>query len=144
MTATTFEPSARQPLRIGLWTAQVLLAVAFCGIGLMKLTTPIPELAASMKWPGEYSSTFVRFIGLIDLLGGLGILLPALTRVLPRLSILAALGCTVLQVLAIGFHLSRGEAGVLPLNFVLLALSVFVLWGRSRRVPIVPRIWDAS
>ncbi len=139
MTATTFQTTPGQPLRIGLWVAQVLVALAFGGIGLMKLTTPLPELAAMMKWPGEYSPAFVRFIGMVDLLGGIGILLPALTRILPRLSVFAALGCAVLQGLAIGFHLSRGEASVLPLNFVLLALSIFVLWGRSRKVPITLR-----
>jgi hypothetical protein len=53
--------------------------------------------------------------------------------------VLAALGCTVLQVFAITFHVSRGEAVVTPLNFVLLALSLFVLWGRGRKAPIASR-----
>lgn len=144
MTATTFTPtsatpSAGKPLRIGLWVAQVVVAILFCGAGFTKLTTPIPELSAMMPWTGQYSETFVRFIALVDLAGGLGILLPALTRILPRLTVLAALGCVVLQVFAIVFHLSRGEAMVVPLNIVLLALSLFVLWGRGRRVPISPR-----
>jgi uncharacterized membrane protein YphA (DoxX/SURF4 family) len=139
MTTATLQPAPGKPLRISLWAAQVLLAIAFVGIGLMKLTTPIPELAAMMKWPGEYSPAFVRFVGLVDLLGGIGVLLPALTRILPRLSVLAALGCTVLQVLAIGFHVSRGEFQALPLNAVLLALSMFVLWGRGRKAPIAAR-----
>lgn len=139
MTTTTLQPPAGRPIRIGLWVAQVLLAVAFCGIGLMKLTTPIPELAATMKWPGEYSPGFVRFVGVIDLLGGLGVLLPSLTRVMPRLSVLAAQGCVVLQVVAIAFHLSRGEANALLLNAVLISLAAFVLWGRSRKLPIAPR-----
>jgi hypothetical protein len=92
-----------------------------------------------MPWTGEHSEAFVRIIGLIDLAGGIGILLPALTRILPRLTVLAALGCTVLQVFAITFHVSRGEAAVTPLNLVLLALAVFVLWGRGRKAPIAPR-----
>ena len=54
-------------------------------------------------------------------------------------TVLAALGCAVLQVIALVFHLSRGEAPVTPLNAVLLALSLFVLWGRSRKAPIAPR-----
>ena len=140
MSTTTIEaPASARVLRIGLWAAQILVAFAFVGAGLVKLTTPIPQLAAMMPWAGQYSETFVRSIALIDLAGGIGILLPALTRILPRLTVLAALGCSVLQVFALAFHLSRGEAGVTPLNAVLLALSLFVLWGRNSRAPIAPR-----
>ncbi|CAB3744100.1 hypothetical protein LMG24238_07211 [Paraburkholderia sediminicola] len=140
MNATTNPPLVTgKLLRIALWVAQVLLAVAFCGAGLTKLLTPIPQLSHMMPWTGTLPETFVRFIALVDLAGGLGILLPSLTRIRPGLSVLAALGCVALQVLAIGFHLSRGEASVLPLNFVLLPLSAFVLWGRSKRAPIAAR-----
>jgi uncharacterized membrane protein YphA (DoxX/SURF4 family) len=140
---TTLTSPSRAPagsaLRIGLWVAQALLAVVFIGSGVTKFFTPIPDLSQMMPWTGELPMAFVRFIGLVDFAGGVGILLPSLTRVQPRLTVLAALGCTVLQVLAIGFHLSRDEAMVLPLNFVLLPLAAFVLWGRGKRVPISPR-----
>ncbi|WP_027553481.1 DoxX family protein [Bradyrhizobium sp. Cp5.3] len=126
-------------LRIGLWIAQILISFVFISAGLVKLLTPIPQLAAMMPWAGEYSETFVRFVALVDLTGGIGILLPALTRILPRLTVLAALGCAVLQVLALVFHISRGEAAVTPLNVVLLALALFVLWGRNGKAPIAPR-----
>jgi hypothetical protein len=126
-------------LRISLWVAQALVFFVFASAGAVKFFTPIPQLAAMMPWTGEHSETFVRVIGLIDLAGGIGILLPALTRIVPGLTVLAALGCTVLQVFAITFHVSRGEAAVTPLNFVLLALAVFVLWGRARKAPILPR-----
>jgi hypothetical protein len=52
--------------------------------------------------------------------------------------VLAALGCAALQVSAILFHVSRGEAADTPFNFVLLSLSLFVAWGRRKR-PIEPR-----
>ncbi|TQF41141.1 membrane protein [Bradyrhizobium sp. UNPF46] len=140
MSTATFEaPTPGRTIRIGLWAAQVLLAFVFISAGLVKLTTPIPQLAAMMPWAGQYSETFVRSIALVDLAGGIGILLPALTRILPRLTVLAALGCAVLQVIALVFHLSRGEADVAPLNVVLLALSLFVLWGRNGKAPIAPR-----
>jgi uncharacterized membrane protein YphA (DoxX/SURF4 family) len=140
MSATTIEtaPPGRA-LRIGLWAAQVLLAFVFVSAGLVKLLTPIPQLAAMMPFAGEYSETFVRSVALVDLTGGIGILLPALTRILPRLTVLAALGCSVLQVFAFVFHVSRGEAATTPLNVVLLALSLFVLWGRGRKAPITAR-----
>lgn len=126
-------------LRVGLWIAQVLISFVFTSAGLVKLLTPIPQLAAMMPFAGEYSETFVRSVALVDLAGGIGILLPALTRILPRLTVLAALGCSVLQVFALVFHISRGEAATTPLNFVLLALALFVLWGRNSKAPIAPR-----
>lgn len=140
MSTTALEtPTSGRALRIGLWIAQVLISFVFTSAGLVKLLTPIPQLAAMMPFAGEYSETFVRSVALVDLAGGIGILLPALTRILPRLTVLAALGCSVLQVFAFVFHISRGEAATTPLNFVLLALALFVLWGRSRKAPIVPR-----
>ena len=140
MSTTALEtPTSGRALRIGLWIAQVLISVVFTSAGLVKLLTPIPQLAAMMPFAGEYSETFVRSVALVDLAGGIGILLPALTRILPRLTVLAALGCSVLQVFAFVFHISRGEAATTPLNFVLLALALFVLWGRSRKAPVVPR-----
>lgn len=139
MDITTHPSPPGNALRISLWIAQFLVAAVFIMSGFVKFTTPILELAKMMPWAGEFPVTFVRGIGLIDLAGGIGILLPALTRILPRLTVLAALCCAVLQVLAIGFHVSRGEAIFTPLNFVLLGLSLLVLWGRARRVPILPR-----
>jgi len=140
MSTTALEtPTSGRALRIGLWIAQVLISFVFTSAGLVKLLTPIPQLAAMMPFAGEYSETFVRSVALVDLAGGIGILLPALTRILPRLTVLAALGCSVLQVFAFVFHISRGEAATTPLNFVLLALALFVLWGRSRKAPVVPR-----
>ena len=132
-------PTSSKLLNIGLWTAQVLVAAAFCMIGFIKLTTPIADLSMMMAWAGEYPEAFVRTIGLIDLAGGLGLLLPSLTRIMPRLTVFAAMAATVLQILAIGFHVSRGEGALTPLNFVLLALIVFILWGRSKKAPIASR-----
>lgn len=126
-------------LLISLWVAQSLAFALYVFAGFTKLTTPIPELSKMMPWTGQYSEHFVRFVALVDLAGGIGILLPSLTRILPRLTVLAALGCTVLQVLAISFHASRGEFMVLPFNAVMILLSVFVLWGRSIKAPITAR-----
>lgn len=127
-------------LKIGLWLAQVFVSAMFCFSAYLKLGTPPAELVKmGMVWPSQVPPGFLMFIGLVDLAGGLGILLPALTRIQPRLTVLAALGCSVLQVLAIGFHALRGEFQVLPLNFILLSLSLFVLWGRGKRAPIAPR-----
>ena len=137
--ASTTTLPASKGINIGIWVAQVLGAGLFIMSGVIKTMTPIPELSAMMPWAGEYSSTFVRFIGVIDIAGGLGLLLPSLTRILPHLTVIAAAACLVLQILAIGFHAMRGEFEVLPLNAVYIALALIVLWGRGRKAPIAPR-----
>ena len=119
-------------LSIALWVTQVVLCVLFAGTGLWKLTTPIPELAAKFPWMGQVSPAFLRVTAVFDLLGGLGVLLPTATRIAPRLTIWAALGCALLQISAIVFHVSRGEAANTPFNFLLVALALFVFWGRRR------------
>jgi putative oxidoreductase len=125
---------------IGLWVAQVLLALVFGAAGVMKLTTPLADLGAMMNWVTVSPEALVRFIGFAELAGALGMILPALTRILPFLTPLAAAGFAVIQVLAIGTHASLGETGsTLPMNLVLLALALFVGWGRWKKAPIAPR-----
>lgn len=111
----------------------MLVFIAFAGIWAMKLFLPVDRLAALWIWPAQVPEPFLRTMGLIDLAGGVGILLPMLTGVRPRLVLVAALGCNVLQLVAIVFHDSRGEANVTPFNLVLLVPSFFVLWGRGAR-----------
>jgi hypothetical protein len=127
------DPKPGKALTIALWTAQVLLFLLFAGTGVWKLATPIPALAAKFPWMGEVSPGFLRMTAVFDLLGGAGVLLPTLTRVKPGLTALAALGCAVFQIGAIGFHVMRGEAANTPFNFLLVALAIFVFWGRRRR-----------
>lgn len=125
---------------IGLWVAQILLALVFGASGIMKLFQPIEALAGSMAWVSHSPPGLVRFIGAAELAGALGVILPALTRILPFLTPLAALGFVVIQVLAIGVHASLGETAVtLPINLVLLALSLFVVLGRTRKSVIAAR-----
>lgn len=125
-------------LNILLWAAQLFVGVSFAVIAWIKLVTPIPELAAMWPWTGQYPEAMVRGLGLIDLIGGLGIILPTLTRVRPNLTVTAAAGCALLQICAMTFHLSRGEAEATPVNAVFLVLSLFVFWGR-RRYPVPAR-----
>jgi DoxX-like family len=133
-------PAARRRfINVTLWAAQAVVALVFIGAGLFKMSAPIADLAAAMTWPGEFPPAMVRLLGAIDLAGGLGILLPALTRIRPGLTVHAALGCAVLQALAIAFHMSRGEYSVLTLNAVLLPCALYVLWGRARAMRIEPR-----
>ena len=125
-------------LDVSLLLVQALLALTFVGGGIWKLVTPIPELAAKMPWMGQVSPSFLQLTAVLDLLGGLGVLLPSLTRVKPRLAVLGALGCVALMAGAIVFHVQRGEAANTPFNFFLAALAGFVAWGRYRKARIAP------
>lgn len=124
---------------IGLWLAQLLLALVYIPAGSMKLFAPLAQVAANIPWAGDVSETFLRLIGVVDLSAGVGIMLPSLTRIYPRLTVVAAVSSIVLQVLAIAFHASRGELMVIPFNLLLIALAAFVAWGRSKKVIILPR-----
>ena len=141
-TATTATPAAVRPrraLHIALWVAQVLLAAMFLMTGGMKLSQPISALAAQLPWVTSVPEALVRFIGVAEVAGALGLVLPALTRIQPRLTALAALGLVVVMVLASAFHLSRGEGAMLPMNLAIAAVAAFVAWGRGRAAPIAPR-----
>ena len=125
---------------IGLWVGQGALALFYGMAGFMKLTQPIEGLVASgMSYAGDYPELLTRFIGTMEVLGALGVILPAATRIALRLTPLAALGFCVSQVLAMGLHVMRGEYFMLPFNLVLLALSLFVAWGRTSKAPITAR-----
>jgi hypothetical protein len=131
LSAMIVTPSAHsQVVNVLLWVGQAVICGSLCIGGLMKLTMPIAKISQIFPWTGQVSKPFLRFIGVVDLAGGLGILLPELTSILPWLTVLAAIGCIMLQALAIGFHVRRNEASQTPFNFFLLALCGFVLWGR--------------
>ncbi len=123
----------------GLWLAQGLLGLTFAGTGVWKLATPIPRLAEMIPWAGQVSPSFLQLTAVFDLLGGVGVVLPTLTRIKPGVAVLAALGCAALQVCAAVFHVSRGEGASTPFNVFMVALSLFVAWGRSYRAPVAPR-----
>lgn len=126
-------------MKYALWIVQVLLALAFLASGAMKLLTPMYQLAANMAWVNAVPELLVRFIGLAEVAGALGLILPAATRIQPQLTPLAAAGLALIMVLASIFHLSRGETFMLAPNGVLFLLAVFVAYGRWKWAPIAPR-----
>ncbi len=117
--------------RVALWGVQLLLAVLFFGAGMFKTFTPIDELAAAMPWVGYSPAAVVRFVGISEILGGLGLVLPAATRLLPFLTPLAAAGLVVVMALAAVMHGTHGELEGIPVNVVLGGLALFVAVGRS-------------
>ncbi len=112
-----------------LWGAQILLACLYAFTGFMKATQPIDVLDQMMGWPGAMPG-LARFIGVAELAGAVGLILPVATGIMPRLTALAAAGLALIQLLAIPFHLWRGEFAVVPVNLVLLALALFIVRGR--------------
>ena len=119
-------------MNIALWIAQGLLAALYLLVGSMKTFQPAKVRANSrMTWAHGQPDQYIRFVGIPEVLGGLGLILPLLTGILPWLTVLAAIGLTLIQVLAIfQEHLPRKEYQSIPLNVVLLGLSIFVVIGR--------------
>ena len=116
----------------------MLLAVAFGMAGFMKLVTPIEEMAKSMAWVNE-ARALVRFIGAAEVLGAIGLVLPSAMRIKPWLTPLAAVGLAVVMILAMGFHVTRGEAENLPVNLAIGGVAAFIAWGRWKKAPIASR-----
>ena len=138
----TLPSAAARPsraLHVGLWLAQLLLAAAFILVGYTHALAPIDVAIARAPWVASLPVALVRFIGLAELAGALGILLPAATRIRPMLTPLAAAGLATMMVLAIPFHLLRGETNTIVINLVLGVLAAFVAWGRTSRVRIPAR-----
>ena len=123
-------------MRIVLWVLQVLLAVAFLAHGLLLLSPPAAiadQLNASLpRW-------FQLFLGVAEMLAGIGLTLPAVTRIQPWLVPWAAVGIMVVMVSATIFHVMRGEISSALATLVLLAIATFVAYMRWRVLPITPR-----
>ena len=136
--AHTFTSPGNRPLNIALWVAQGLLALTFGFAGLPKLTTPIAQLAQQAPWVADLP-WLVRFIGISEVLGAVGLILPAATRVKPALTPLAAVGLLSIMVLAAAFHGYRGEWSFIGINVVLGGIAAFIAWGRFGRSRIEGR-----
>jgi putative oxidoreductase len=126
-------------MNVMLWSVQVLLAAAFGMAGVMKSMMPIDTLVLQVPWADDVPLAMVRFIGISELAGAIGLILPALTRIRPGLTPLAALCLAAVMLLASLFHISRGEFGALPITVVFGVMAAFVAWGRGTMAPIAPR-----
>ena len=117
-------------MNIVLWTAQAILAAMFAMAGLMKATQPKDKLVDRLPWTQDFSQGTVRFIGVMELLGAIGLIVPAATGIAPILTPIAAAGFAVIMVLAAATHIRRKEPSAVGFNAVLFAVAVFVAWGR--------------
>lgn len=126
----------QRTINVLLWIAQVILASAFGMAGVSKSTSPIPELAAQLVWPGDIPEILVRIIGVSELAAAVGLLLPSLLRIKPKLTVWAALGLVTVMTLALIFHITRGEMFAIPINLGFGLLAAFVAWGRNSKAVI--------
>jgi uncharacterized membrane protein YphA (DoxX/SURF4 family) len=117
-------------MNVLIWVLQILLALAFLAAGLTKLTQPRQRLATTMGWVEDFSDPGVRAIGALEILGALGLLLPAVTGLAPVLVPIAAVGLALLMVGAAVTHRRRGELPMIGINTVLLVLALVVAWAR--------------
>ncbi len=117
-------------MNIVLWIAQILLAAMYALAGTIK-TFQTAKAKEQFPWAKNRSDNFVRFVGVSELLGALGLILPIVTGILPWLTPVAAIGLSLIQLLAIFTeHLPKKEYNIIPMNIVLLALSGFIVFGR--------------
>src|SRR4029453_7599456 len=115
-----------------LWIVQVLLAALFLLPGAMKRVMPLEQLVGPVALPG----TFIRFIGLVEVLGAFGLILPSLLRIRPGLTPLAAAGLVIIMVGAVVITQMGGDLAPAVIPLVVGLLAAFVAYGRWRRAPI--------
>lgn len=126
------------PVNIITWLLQIILGVYFVAIGVAHFTVPdgLPE---QMAWMYDLSTTMHAVSGTAEILGGLGLILPGITRVKPRLVPLAASGLVIVMAGAAVWHVTRGEFDNVASNVVLALLLVLVAYIRFRVRPINER-----
>ncbi len=118
-------------MNIVLWIITGLLAAAFAGAGLMKLTQPKEKLTASgMGWTEQFSPAAIKAIGALEVAAAVGLILPAVLDIAPVLVALAALGLVLIMIGAAITHARRKETPMIGANLVLLVLAAVVVWGR--------------
>jgi uncharacterized membrane protein YphA (DoxX/SURF4 family) len=124
-------------MNTALWIVQILLALVFGLAGFMKLTQPYEKLAENMGYVKDFSPNTIKLIGLVEILGAIGLILPALTGILTFLTTLAAAGLALDMIGALYTHYRRHEyMPFMAINLVLGALAAFVAYGRFVTVPL--------
>lgn len=116
-------------MNIALWAVQIILAVIFLMAGSTKALN-YAKAKQSLPWVKDVSKGLVTFIGVAELLAGIGFIVPKALNVLPVLTPIAAIGIVFIMILAALFHFQRKEYSGILLNIVLLAFALFVAIGR--------------
>ena len=109
---------------IAYWILAALLAAFYLYAGGKKVVQSRERLRPMMGWVDRVPMPLVRTIGVLEVRGAVGLVLPRLTGVAPWLSVAAAVGLALVQVGGIAVHLSRGEARLIGLNIALLVAAI--------------------
>lgn len=117
-------------MNVALWIVAGLLAAIFLMAGAMKMMKSKEDLLEKMGWVEDYDERTLKAIGLLEVLAAIGLILPAVTGIVPTLVPLAAIGIALTMVGAIAVHQKRGETTELTMNSAFLVMSLFVAWGR--------------
>jgi len=129
-------------MKTALWTAQILWGVFFSITGFGKILWYKPALwnqaLHQVPWLSAVPQDLIIFIGVCEFLGGVGLILPAVTGVKPKLTPFAAIGLTLVMILAAVFHIVRSEHNFVLINVVLGGVAAFIAYGRLFVRPIVP------
>ena len=138
----------RRALNITLWALQWLLGISLIGAGAVKLALPADQALEIFPWSADIGALFT-VTSILDILGGVGVILPALLKIAPRLTPVAAAGVVALMLSSVVFYLVRGEAAEIVPNVVLGAIAAVIAWGRWSAAPItgalpLPRAWDGA
>jgi len=123
-------------MNIALWIVQILLAAVFLLSGVLKLRLPRETQIERAPYVEDFSQGTIRIIGILEILGGIGLLLPALTGILPWLTPLAAVGLVLTMLGAVITHARRDEFPIIVANLILLAMAAFVAYGRFVTHPL--------
>src|SRR5437762_12253942 len=121
----------RSTMNIALWIVQGLLAALFLFAGGAKLVLPLDQMAGPVALPGW----FLRFLGVAEVLGALGLVLPGLLRIRPGLTPLASAGLVIIMIGATAIGLAVGDVAMTLISLVVGLLAAFVAYGRWRLAP---------
>ena len=121
-------------MNIALWIIQALLAALFLFAGGMKLVMPIEEMMKQMPLP--LPGWFVHFTGVVEVLGGIGLILPWLLRIKPWLTPLAAAGLVIVMIGATVYTLAAGQIASAVMPIMVGILAGFVAYGRWKLTPL--------
>lgn len=124
-------------MNIALWIVAGIFAVGFIAGGIAKLTWPYERYAARLGWPQDFTPGNVRFMGTLELLGGLGLVLPGLLNIAPVLVPVAASGMALYMAGAVTERIRRAEYKELLGDLFFLAGMIFVAWGRFGLAPFI-------
>jgi putative oxidoreductase len=123
-------------MSIALWIVQIMLALVFALTGLLKVSLPVERLRKRMNWARHAAPGLIRLVGILELLGALGLILPAATHILPWLTAAAAFGLMLTMIGALVLHVRLKEMRMVGGPVLLLLLALFVALGYLFFLPL--------